>query len=84
MLEYSLPYLTLKTNHKQTRTLTLLSHNPAFQRLWKRNGLKNIVGKGENAGNKHFLFFPKMFSTRPSTVLRYPDPEDRFFFLSFF
>ena len=25
--------------------------------------LENIVGKGENAGNQHFLLFPTMFST---------------------
>ena len=24
---------------------------------------ENIVGKGENAGHQHFLFFPTMFST---------------------
>ena len=23
--------------------------------------VKNIVGKGENAGNQHFLFFPQCF-----------------------
>ena len=26
---------------------------------------ENIVGKGENAGNQHFLFLPTMFSTFP-------------------
>ena len=31
-----------------------LSSPPAFE---------NIVGKGENAGNQHFLLFPIMFST---------------------
>ena len=30
--------------------------------LWK-NPFENIVGKGENAGNQHFLLFPTMFST---------------------
>ena len=24
-----------------------------------------FVGKGENAGNQHFLLFPTMFSTNP-------------------
>ena len=24
--------------------------------------VENIVGRGENAGYQHFLFFPKMFS----------------------
>ena len=27
--------------------------------------LENTVGKGENAGNEHFLFFPTVFSTLP-------------------
>ena len=26
--------------------------------------VENIVGKGENAGNQHFLLFPTMFSER--------------------
>ena len=25
--------------------------------------LKNILGKGENAGYQHFVLFPKLFST---------------------
>ena len=25
--------------------------------------IENILGKGENAGNQHFLLFPKNFST---------------------
>ena len=29
----------------------------------KKKALEKIVGKGENAGNQHFLFFPIMFST---------------------
>ena len=28
---------------------------------------ENIVRKGENAGNQHFLLFPTMFSTLPET-----------------
>ena len=27
----------------------------------KKNPFQNIVGKGENAGNQHFLFFPQCF-----------------------
>ena len=25
------------------------------------DGVENIVGKGENAGHQHFLFFPQCF-----------------------
>ena len=30
--------------------------------------LENIVRKGENAGYKHFLFFPKISQKPPSSV----------------
>ena len=41
------------TNRKttQSRLLTTLGRKP----------LENIVGKGENAGNQHFLLFPQCF-----------------------
>ena len=29
--------------------------------------LKNIVGKGENAGNQHFLLYPQCFPPFPYT-----------------
>ena len=29
----------------------------------KKKAFENIVGKGENAGNQHFLLFPTTFST---------------------
>ena len=32
-----------------------------------KKAFKNIVGKGENAGNKHFLLFPQFFFTLPKT-----------------
>ena len=38
---------------KQSRLLTTL----------KRKALENTMGKGENAGNQHFLLFPTVFST---------------------
>ena len=28
------------------------------------DGVENIVGKGENAGNQHFLFFQQRFKSR--------------------
>ena len=42
-----------------------LPYNPDFQRHPppppKKKVLENTVGKGENAGNKHFLLFPQCF-----------------------
>ena len=34
----------------------------------KQKAFENIVGKGKNAGNKHFLLFP-IFSTLPQTEI---------------
>ena len=28
------------------------------------NGVENILGKGENAGNQHFLLFPQCFQSQ--------------------
>ena len=33
------------------------------------NIIENIVGKGENAGNQHFLLFPQCFQNASSTGL---------------
>ena len=33
----------------------------------EKKTFENIVGKGENAGNQHFLFFPLMFFICPKT-----------------
>ena len=33
---------------------------------------KNIVGKGKNAGNQHFLLFPTLFPTLPQTIFNFP------------
>ena len=41
----------------QSRLLTTLKIKP----------FENIVGKGENAGNQHFLFSPQYFSTISKT-----------------
>ena len=46
------PNLTL--NHKSQLLTTL-----------RKKAFENIVGKGEYAGNQHFLLFPTMFSTLP-------------------
>ena len=31
----------------------------------RKKSFENIVGKGENAGNQHFLFFPQYFQPYP-------------------
>ena len=35
----------------------------------KKKPFENIVGKGENAGNQHFLLFLTILSTIPKTSL---------------
>ena len=51
------------------KQLSFFSHNCFIGQRRKYAGKKveNIVGKGENAGNQHFLFFPTMFSTSLKT-----------------
>ena len=39
--------------------------------LYQKKKKKNIMGKGENAGNQHFLLFPIMFSTLPKINLTF-------------
>ena len=41
-----------------------LPHSPDLTPLEKK-ALENIVGKGENAGNQHFLLFPQCFLLFP-------------------
>ena len=43
--------------------LTLYQRTQTFNDPGKKKPFENIVGKGENAGNQHFLLFPTMFST---------------------
>ena len=33
-----------------------------------KEAVENIVGKGENAGNQHFLLFPNVFYTSQNKV----------------
>ena len=41
-----------------------------FNDLFKKESLlKKIVGKGENAGNQHFLLFPQSFVPFPKQIL---------------
>ena len=38
-----------------------LPHNPEFLMSLRKELFGNIVGKGENVGNQHFLLFPQCF-----------------------
>ena len=46
--------------------LNPLPHNPDFKRPKKL--FENIAGKGENAGNQHFLLFPQRFLSIPKKI----------------
>ena len=48
-----------------TIILTVYHTILTFTNLEKRAFEKNIVGKGENAGNQHFLLFPQCFLAFP-------------------
>ena len=43
--------------------VTLYLTIPTFNDIEKKKAFENLVGKGENAGNQHFLLFPKMFTS---------------------
>ena len=49
---------SLLTLYQKSRLLTLL----------EKKALENIVGKGENAGNQHFLLFPQWFLLFPAQI----------------
>ena len=34
----------------------------------EKKAFENIMGKGENAGNQHFLFFPQCFLPFPTQI----------------
>ena len=46
---------------KQARPLTTL----------RKVAFENILGKGENAGDQHFLLFPRMLSTFPKANFKF-------------
>ena len=39
-----------------------------YHKILKKKPFENIVGKGENAGNQHFLLFPQCFLTNPKRI----------------
>ena len=53
-------------SEKEINSLIL---NPCVLTNPKYKAFENIVGKGENAGNQHFLIFPTMFSTLSMTEI---------------
>ena len=50
---------------ERVNPLPELLHNPDFVHPWKSKVFENILGKGENAGNQHFLLFPQCFLLFP-------------------
>ena len=48
---------TLSSGHG----LTLITTQPRLLTTLKKKALENTVGKGENAGNQHFLLFQECF-----------------------
>ena len=54
---------------KAFNLLNPFPNNPWFLMALVKQAFENIEGKGENAGNRHFLHFPKMFSTLPKTKI---------------
>ena len=51
-------------------TLTLYHTIPTFNKpeKKKKKAFENIAGKGENAGNQHFLLFPQCFLFIPERI----------------
>ena len=50
--------------------LTLSHTIPTFYDPTKES-FENILGKGENAGNQHFLLFPTILFTLPKTIFSF-------------
>ena len=44
---------------------SLFNTQPTLLTIQKKKPFEDIVGKGENAGNLHFLLFSELFSTHP-------------------
>ena len=53
------------------KSLNLLPNNPWFSRSRGTCLFENIVGKGENAGNQHFLLFPQYFLSFPHQTFNF-------------
>ena len=68
------PTLPSKTNSFISATCKLLAGNifdsaiSSFLSPLEEKAFENIVGKGENAGYKHFLLFPQCFLLFPTQI----------------
>ena len=51
----------------KSRDSVVVPYNLQVLTALRRKSFENIVGKGENAGNQHFLLFPAVFSSIPKT-----------------
>ena len=54
-------YKILSFGKKLTMLISSLSHNPYFWTTLRKEACENNLAEGENAGNQHFLLFPKCF-----------------------
>ena len=57
----------LKTLWEKEKMLAFYHTIPTLMTLGKKT-FENIVGKGENAGNQHFLLFPHCFLFFPKQI----------------
>ena len=55
------------TSYRQGEKNSLTLYHTILTTLFK-NPFENIVGKGENAGNQHFLLFPQCFLPFPNEI----------------
>ena len=60
--------LTLPTNTIKDKSMLSLYNTITTFKDPKREACKNIVGKGENAGNRSFLLFPQSFLLIPNII----------------
>ena len=70
---FSWSFLTSTPYDILSKPLAAFSHNhcwnnrQSWDTTWKKKSFENIVEKGENEGNQHFLLFSQCFSTLPKT-----------------
>ena len=64
-LSWSSFLLDIRSHRNVIKRGLTLYHKSLRLKTLKGSLLKNIVGKGENAGNQHFLLFPQCFLAIP-------------------
>ena len=63
-MDFGIPHMQLQISQKQSLWSIgdkSLPHNSELLMTRRKNLSENIVGKGENCGNQHFLLFPQYF-----------------------